>query len=133
MAGLNPPARTEPWSLALPGRGTGPETPRNRGFRQVAGARRVARLRSMPRPVARIQDDIRRLSAPEKEEVLRTLLEELDGPPDADVEAAWLDEAERRAREFESGQVQAIPGEEVFRELDKSLAGRPRQSRPRGR
>jgi len=31
--------------------------------------------------IAIIQDEIRRLSATEKEEVLRTLLEELDGPP----------------------------------------------------
>jgi len=65
-----------------------------------------------------IQDEIRRLSAAEKEEVLRTLLEELDGPPDPDVESAWLKEVERRTEEIESGQVKCVPAEEVFRQLD---------------
>ena len=75
----------------------------------------------MSRPIAIIQDEIRRLSATEKEEVLRTLLEELDGPPDPDVESAWLKEVERRSGEIESGQVQCVPAEEVFRQLDALL------------
>jgi putative addiction module component (TIGR02574 family) len=73
------------------------------------------------KPIATIQDEIRRLSAAEKEEVLRTLLEELDGPPDPDVESAWLQEVERRAGEIESGQVKCVPAEEVFRQLDALL------------
>lgn len=75
----------------------------------------------MARPIAIIQEEIRRLSAAEKEEVLRTLLEELDGPPDPDVKAAWLKEVERRAAEIDSGEVQCIPAEEVFRQLDSLL------------
>ena len=75
----------------------------------------------MARPVAIIQKEIRSLSVAEKEEVLRTLLEELDGPPDPDVEAAWLEEVERRAAELDAGKVQCIPAEEVFRNLDAQL------------
>jgi putative addiction module component (TIGR02574 family) len=75
----------------------------------------------MARSVAIIQEKIGQLSVAEKEEVLRALLEELDGPPDPDVEAAWLEEVERRAREIDSGQVQCIPAEEVFRKLDTQL------------
>ena len=71
--------------------------------------------------IAIIQDEIRGLNAAEKEEVLRTLLEELDGPPDPDVESAWLKEVERRAGEIESGRVKCIPAEEVFRQLDALL------------
>jgi Putative addiction module component len=63
----------------------------------------------MFRPIAKIQDEIRRLSAAEKEEVLRTLLEEV----------------ERRAAEIESGQVQCVPAEEVFRQLDALLTKAP--------
>ena len=37
------------------------------------------------------------------------LLEELDGPPDPDVEAAWLDEVQRRSRELDEGSVKAVP------------------------
>ena len=73
------------------------------------------------RPVAIIQQEIRSLSLAEKEEVLRTLLEELDGPPDPDVEAAWLKEVERRAAEIDDGKVRCIPAEEVFRKLDAQL------------
>jgi putative addiction module component (TIGR02574 family) len=71
--------------------------------------------------IALIQDEIRRLSAGEKEEVLRTLLEELDGPPDPDAESAWLKEVERRAQELESGEVICVPAEDVFRQLDALL------------
>ncbi len=75
----------------------------------------------MARPVAIIQEEIRRLSAADKEEVLRTLLEELDGPPDPDVEAAWFREVERRAQEVDAGKVECIPAEDVFRNLDTLL------------
>lgn len=75
----------------------------------------------MVRPIAIIQEEIRHLSATEKEEVLRTLLEELDGPPDSDVESAWLEEAERRAGELDSGLVQCAPADDVFRQLDSLL------------
>ncbi len=75
----------------------------------------------MSRPVAIIQSEIRRLTVAEKEEVLRTLLEELDGPPDPGAEAAWVAEAQRRAQEIDSGAVQCIPADEVFRKLDTLL------------
>lgn len=81
----------------------------------------VGSVFGMARLVAIIQQEIRQLSVAEKEEVLRTLLEELDGPPDPNVEAAWLEEAERRAREIDSGQVTCIPADEVFRKLDTLL------------
>lgn len=91
------------------------------GFSTLLLPRSLVDFHPMSRPIARIQDEIRRLSAAEKEEVLRTLLEELDGPPDPDVEAAWLEEVERRAAEIDSGQVQCVPADEVFRQLDALL------------
>jgi len=33
---------------------------------------------------------------------------------EAELEALWLAEAERRDEEMESGQIQGIPGDEVF-------------------
>ena len=45
------------------------------------------------------------------------LLEELDGPPDPDAEAAWLEEIQRRSRELDEGSVKAIPAKEVFAKL----------------
>jgi hypothetical protein len=42
----------------------------------------------MARAIAEIEDEIRHLSRPEQEPLLRALLEELEGPVDAD--RAWL-------------------------------------------
>lgn len=48
------------------------------------------------------------LELPRKERagLARELLESLDSPADEDAEEAWLDEAERRVAEVDSGQVQ---------------------------
>jgi putative addiction module component (TIGR02574 family) len=75
----------------------------------------------MAKPVSVIQQEIRELTNAEKEEVLATLIEELDGPPDAGAEAAWLEEIRRRSREIDSGDVECIPAEEVFARIDKIL------------
>jgi putative addiction module component (TIGR02574 family) len=68
----------------------------------------------MTRPLATLEEELRSLSDSDKETLLRVLLEELDGPPDADVEAAWLDEVQRRSDEIDAGVVQTVPAEEVF-------------------
>jgi putative addiction module component (TIGR02574 family) len=75
----------------------------------------------MARPLASLQDEIRALSIPEKEALLRALWEELDGPADRDVDAAWLAESQRRDEELESGAVQALPADEVFDRLKATL------------
>jgi putative addiction module component (TIGR02574 family) len=72
----------------------------------------------MARPVSRIQQEIRALSAADKATLLRVLLEELDGPSDADTDAAWTAEIQRRSREIDEGSVQCIPADEVFRKID---------------
>jgi hypothetical protein len=45
----------------------------------------------MARAVSEIEQEIRALPDVEKERLLRALLEELDGPPDAGAEQTWLD------------------------------------------
>jgi putative addiction module component (TIGR02574 family) len=50
-----------------------------------------------------------------------SILESLDGPADADVEEAWRIEIERRVGQVERGEVQLIPGEEVFARLRRRL------------
>ena len=71
----------------------------------------------MARPLEKIREEIRALSTSEKEELLRSLWEELDGPADPDVEAAWLEEVRRRDLELDRGEVESIPAEEVFKRL----------------
>jgi len=77
----------------------------------------------MARAIADIEKDIRALSADEKLELLRSLLRDLDGPADADVEKAWLVESQRRYRELVDGSVKAIPGQLVFGRLRSRLVG----------
>ena len=72
----------------------------------------------MARAVSIIQQEIRTLSASDKAQLLRTLLEELDGPTDPGVDAAWVAEVQRRSREIDDGVVQTLPADEVFRKID---------------
>jgi len=75
----------------------------------------------MARPVSEIYTEIQQLSGPEKDELLRTLIAELDGPPDPGVDKAWLEEAQRRYREIQAAEVEAVPGELVFERLRARL------------
>jgi putative addiction module component (TIGR02574 family) len=50
------------------------------------------------------------------DELLKSL-----NPSQADIDALWAAEAERRVNEIESGKVKPILGEQVFKELQKRL------------
>jgi len=75
----------------------------------------------MAHPVEKIEEEIRSLSTAEKVQLLRLLIAELDAPADADVERAWLEEAQRRHRELVEGKVKGVPGERVFENLRAHL------------
>jgi hypothetical protein len=72
----------------------------------------------MARPLAKIEEEIRELGVADNETLLRVLWEELDGPADSEVDAAWLREAQRRGREIDDGVVERIPAEQVFARLE---------------
>lgn len=72
----------------------------------------------MARAVSIIQQEIRALSTSDKAQLLRVLLEELDGPTDPGIDAAWAAEVQRRSREIDEGVVQCVPADEVFRKID---------------
>lgn len=71
--------------------------------------------------VAEIEAKIQTLNTEEKAELIRVLIADLDGPADADVENAWLEEARKRHREIIEGKVQTVPGERVFENLRARL------------
>jgi hypothetical protein len=75
----------------------------------------------MARPLAKLEEEIRTLSTAEKEALLRALWEELDGPADRDVDAAWLNEGQRRDLELDAGQVRSVAADEVFQRLEATL------------
>ena len=78
----------------------------------------------MARAVSEIEKEIRGLERDDQEQLLRALLEELDGPPDPNVERAWLEEAQRRSRELDTGAADAIPADEVFAKARDQLKRR---------
>ncbi|MBM2805485.1 MAG: hypothetical protein HW419_3378 [Deltaproteobacteria bacterium] len=75
----------------------------------------------MSTDVAEIEAKIRSLTLKDKTELIRTLIAELDGLADPDVERVWLEEAQRRYREVVEGKVQPVPGERVFANLRARL------------
>lgn len=77
----------------------------------------------MAKQLEELERKIRALSEEEKVDLLRALVEELDAPADSDVERAWLETSQRRYRELVEGEVEGIPGPEVFRRLRARLGG----------
>ena len=64
------------------------------------------------------------LSEADRASLAGLLIESLEGEPDAEVEAAWAVEIERRVAEMESGNVQGIPWEQVRQRLLGKLNAR---------
>ncbi len=64
--------------------------------------------------MSKVTDDIlsnaMRLSAAERAELAAELLASLDGEPEADVEAAWAAEIQRRVESVRSGTAKGNPG-----------------------
>ena len=75
----------------------------------------------MSRVVAELEAEIRSLNSDDKMGLIRVLLTELDGPVEADVERAWIEEAGRRHREIVNEIVQPVPGDRVFENLRTHL------------
>ena len=71
----------------------------------------------MARALSELYKDIQSLSASEKAELLRVLVAELDGAADHGLEKAWLEESQRRHREFVEGKVKGVPGPIVCERL----------------
>jgi putative addiction module component (TIGR02574 family) len=57
----------------------------------------------------------------ERARLAQRLLASLDTESDRDAEQVWLQEAERRLDELESGKVIGIPAEQVFRRARSTL------------
>jgi putative addiction module component (TIGR02574 family) len=70
-----------------------------------------------------IEREIRELSADDKVELIRSLIDNLDAPADANVERAWLETSQRRYRELVEGKVHGVPGPLVYERLRKRLGG----------
>lgn len=66
--------------------------------------------------VAELAEQARALEPGERSRLVELLLESLREPPLADVEAAWVEEVERRVAAYRRGEVQTYAAEDVFAE-----------------
>jgi putative addiction module component (TIGR02574 family) len=75
----------------------------------------------MSKALKRLASEVLSLPHGQRAELARALLLSLDSATYEDsgvVEKAWAEEVERRVAELRSGAVQAIPGDQVFKELE---------------
>jgi putative addiction module component (TIGR02574 family) len=70
------------------------------------------------------------LSPPDRDELIRTLIESIDGVPEGtpeEIARAWDEEIERRIADLEAGKTKSIPADEVFAEIRAMIAGHGRR------
>jgi putative addiction module component (TIGR02574 family) len=62
------------------------------------------------------------LPVEERAMVVDSLLKSLN-PPETDIDKRWASVARRRVAELRSGEVKAVPGDEVFEKTWKKFSG----------
>ena len=78
----------------------------------------------MTKGVQLVLADALRLAPEARAELAAELLASLDGPADADAEAAWNTEITRRIEAIEAGTIRLEPWEQVKRRIERELLGR---------
>ncbi len=71
--------------------------------------------------IKKIEKEALQLTSRERAILAERLLHSLDDEEDADVERAWVEEAERRYKEFKQGNTTARSIDEVLREIRSEL------------
>jgi putative addiction module component (TIGR02574 family) len=67
-----------------------------------------------------LESEALRLDPRSRARLAERLLGSLDDLAEAEVEDLWLDEAERREKAWDAGEVAGIPADQVLRELRSS-------------
>ena len=75
----------------------------------------------MARNFAEIQRELCELPAEERAKLALALVESLEPEDEGDVAEAWRVEAERRYEQYKRGEVQTLPGDEVFARIRSRL------------
>lgn len=75
----------------------------------------------MVRDIAEFTREALTLPADARAELAGSLLDSLDTERDANVEAVWLDEVQRRSAELDSGAVSAVQWREVEAQMETIL------------
>lgn len=72
--------------------------------------------------IKEIEAEIRKLPLKDRAALARWIVESLDELSEAEVDALWAEEAERRLDEMEQGLVAEIPAEEVLRRARAAIS-----------
>ena len=70
---------------------------------------------------AELKQKAAQLSENERAELALALIESLDGEPETGVDEVWRVEIARRIAQIERGEVQRVPGDEVFARLRRKF------------
>ena len=72
-----------------------------------------------------LKTQVLQLPPPDRDELIRALIESLDGEPEGtpeEIARAWEEEISRRIADFEAGRTKGIPAEEVFAKIPALIA-----------
>jgi putative addiction module component (TIGR02574 family) len=76
----------------------------------------------MPTAADRVVDDALDLPSDARIGLIDRILASLNLPTRPDIDKMWAEEAERRVAQIDRGEVQLIPGEEVFAKIRRKYA-----------
>lgn len=71
--------------------------------------------------IKEIEEEALRLPSRERAQLAEHLISSLDEEEDPEAEKLWIEEAERRYREYKEGKVKAKPSDLVFKEARSKL------------
>ena len=84
----------------------------------------------MPTPLEDLKARALQLSPSDRDELIRALIESIDGESEGrpeEIARAWDEEIERRIADLEAGKTKSIPADEVFAEIRAMIAGHGRR------
>jgi putative addiction module component (TIGR02574 family) len=76
----------------------------------------------MPTATDKVVEDALELPADARIGLVDRILASLNLPTRPDIDTMWSEEAERRVAEIDRGEVELIPGEEVFANIRRKYA-----------
>jgi putative addiction module component (TIGR02574 family) len=71
--------------------------------------------------LAELEQKATQLSAEDRAQFALYLLQSLEPADEGDIGEAWRIESERRLAQIESGEVQSVPGDDVFARVRRRL------------
>jgi hypothetical protein len=75
----------------------------------------------MPKDMLDLERELSALPVEQRAQLASFLLATLEPADDGDIEAAWVQEAERRLAAFEAGELGTIPAEEALADARRKL------------